>query len=50
MVQAENGSETKDEVPPGLPTEHAVRIAALVLAVVALAGVSAGAWLRLRRS
>ena len=36
--------------PTGLVTEGAGRVAVIVLAVVALAGISARAWLRLRRS
>ena len=36
--------------PAGLLTEGAGRIAVIVLAVVALAGISARAWFRLRRS
>ena len=47
-VEVESGGEAREAEPIGLPTEGATRIAVIVLAVVALAGISAGAWLRLR--
>jgi hypothetical protein len=49
-VEDEIGHETKEAEPIGPLTNGAARIAAVVLALVALAGISAGAWLRLRRA
>jgi hypothetical protein len=49
LVEAE-GRASEAEPAGLLLNEGAGRIAVIVLAVVALAGLSAGAWLRLRRS
>jgi hypothetical protein len=49
-VQIESEGRTNEPEPTGLFTEGAARIVVVVLAVVALAGISAGAWLRLRGS
>jgi hypothetical protein len=48
-VEVESEGEAREAVPIGAAAEGAAKIAAIVLAVVALAGISAGAWLRLRR-
>jgi hypothetical protein len=47
-VEREGG--TSEAEPLGLLPDGATRIAVMVLAVFALAGISAGAWLRFRRS
>jgi hypothetical protein len=48
--QVESGDPMNEAERTGLLPEGATRIAAIVLAVVVLAGISAGAWLRVRRS
>ncbi len=48
--QIEGEDDARETEPVGPSTEGAVRIASIVLAVVALAGISAGASLSLRRS
>jgi hypothetical protein len=48
-VQVESGGEAKEAEPTGLPTDATARIAVIVLALVALAGISAGAWRQLQR-
>jgi hypothetical protein len=48
--QIESEGQTNELEPTGLFTEGTARIAVVVPAVVALAGISAGAWLRLWRS
>ncbi len=48
--QVEGEDAVSETEPVGPYTEGAARIATIVLAVVALAGISAGAWLKLRRS
>ena len=49
-VQIESEGQTSEPEPTGLFTEGTAKIAVIVLAVVALAGISTGAWLRLRGS
>jgi hypothetical protein len=49
-LEDEIGHETKEAEPIGPLANGGARIAAVVLALVALAGISAGAWLRLRRA
>jgi hypothetical protein len=46
----ESTEQATDVEPTRLLTEGTTRIAAVVIAVMALAGVSAGAWLRWHRS
>jgi hypothetical protein len=41
--------QTAEVESAGLLTEGATRMTVVVIALVALAGISAGAWLRLRR-
>jgi hypothetical protein len=48
--QVENPGRTSEPEATGLLTNGAARIAVIVCAVIALAGISAGAWLRLRHS
>jgi hypothetical protein len=49
-VQVESQGETNEAEATGLLTEGAVRVVVIVFAVIALAGISAGTWLRLRHS
>jgi hypothetical protein len=48
--QVESHGETDTAEATGLLTNGAARIAVVVFAVIALAGISTGAWLRLRHS
>jgi hypothetical protein len=48
-VEVESGGEAREAELNGPATDTTSRIAIIVLAVVALAGISAGAWRRLRR-
>jgi hypothetical protein len=48
--QVEDQGGTNEPEVTGLLTDGAARIAVIICAVIALASISAGAWLRLRHS
>jgi hypothetical protein len=50
MTDEVETTQPATDAEPGLLAEGTTRIAAVIIAVVALAGISAGAWLRWRHS